>query len=74
MEVYVLSYLRPMPDGRWTGMFVGAYTSARKVEEAQERLRGRPGFRDFPEGFRVHCYRADQDYDDPMFFTAWNPA
>jgi hypothetical protein len=72
MIVYSLSYMRPLPDsGHWAGMFVGVYSSIRQVEAAKERLRRRPGFCDYPEGFRVECSRVDEDYDDPMFFTAW---
>jgi hypothetical protein len=74
MHVFVLSYARPMSDGPWAGMFIGVYSSLEKVEAAKERMRVRPGFRDFPDGFRIDCLRIDEDYDDPMFFTAWDPA
>ena len=43
-----------------------------KMEAAKVRLRQRPGFRDYPDGFFVHCYRTDEDYDDPTFFVPWN--
>jgi hypothetical protein len=80
MNVFVLSYARPMADEprsadkQWCGMFIGVYTSLEKVEAAISRLRLRPGYSDFPEGFRIDCLRADADYDDPMFFTLWDPA
>lgn len=70
--VYVLSYMRPTNDNCWAGMFVGVYSSLESVEHAKARMRQRPGFRDFPDGFRVDCYRVDADYDDPMFFTNWD--
>ncbi|HEV3263149.1 MAG TPA: Hsp70 family protein [Gemmataceae bacterium] len=54
-------------------MFIGVYSSRKKLEEAKERLRRRPGFRDYPDGFRVRCDRMDEEYDDPMFFTPWAP-
>jgi hypothetical protein len=73
MNVFVLSYLRPLPDGPWAGMFIGVYSSLEKVEAAQQQMQLRPGYRDFPGGFRIDCYRIDEDYDDPMFFTAWGP-
>ena len=78
MHVYTLSYMRPLPEGHglagtWVGMFVGVYSSIRQVEASQERLRRRPGFCDYPDGFRVECRRVDEDYDDPMFFTSWEP-
>jgi hypothetical protein len=74
MHGFVLSYMRPMVDGTWAGMFVGVYSSLEKVEAAMARMRLRPGFRDFADGFRVDCYRMDKDYDDPMFFTLWDPS
>jgi hypothetical protein len=55
-------------------MFIGVYSSLEKVEVAKARIRLRPGYRDFPEGFRVDCYKADEDYDDPMFLTLLDPA
>jgi hypothetical protein len=73
MDLYVLSYARPVLDGRWTGMCVGHYSSLARLEEAKDRLRRRPGFRDYPEGFYVNSYRMDEEYDDPMFFTRWDP-
>jgi hypothetical protein len=71
MDVYVLWYARPLPNGFWTGMNIGYYSSLKRLEEARERLRQRPGFRDFPNGFSLNCYRLDEEYDNPMFFTAW---
>jgi hypothetical protein len=71
-HVYILSYMRRLPDGPWTGAIVGVYTSAAKMEAAKARLRHRPGFQDYPDGFYVHCYRTDEDYDDPSFFVPWN--
>jgi hypothetical protein len=73
-NVFVLSYARPTSGNRWAGMFIGVYSSLEKAEAAKEGMRLRPGYRDFPDGFRVDCYRIDEDYDDPMFFTLWDPA
>ena len=72
MDVYVLSYARAMSDKRWTGMTVGYYSSLEALEQAKERLRTRPGFRDYPQGFYVNIHKMDEEYDDPMFFTNWN--
>jgi hypothetical protein len=73
MDVYVLWYARQTTTGVWTGTNIGYYPSLAKLEEARERLRQRPGFRDYPDGFYVNCYRMDVEYDDPMFFTCWGP-
>jgi len=54
-------------------MVVGHYSSLAKLEEAKARLVDRPGFRDYPQGFYVNCYRMDEEYDDPTFFLPWDP-
>jgi hypothetical protein len=72
MIAHILSYARPNPDGRFSGMVVGIYSSVEKLEEAKERLRQRSGFRHYPNGFYSNSYRVDEDYDDPMFFTQWD--
>jgi hypothetical protein len=72
MPIHILSYARKLPDGRWTGMIVGYYSSLEKLEKAKSRLLHRPGFRDYPEGFYVSCSMLDEECDDPMFFTKWN--
>jgi hypothetical protein len=63
-HVFVLSYLRPLPDGT----SIGVYSSLERAEQAIARLRQRPGFRDYPDGFQVDGRILDVDYDDPMFF------
>ncbi len=74
MHAFVLSYMRPTAEGHFAGMFIGVYSSLKEVESAMARMRQRPGYRDHPDGFRVDCYRLNEDYDDPMFFTLWGPA
>ncbi len=73
MDIHILSYARPLVTGHWTGTTIGYYTSLERLEEARERLRSRPGFRDYSEGFYVNSYRTDEDYDDPTFFRFWDP-
>jgi hypothetical protein len=48
------------------------YSTLKKAEAARERLVDTDEFRDFPRGFRIDCHRLDEEYDDPMFFTAWH--
>jgi hypothetical protein len=67
-NVYILGYMRPYKE-TWAGMFVGVYSSLEEAERAIERLRPRQAFRDYPDGFRISCYRIDEDYDDPTFGT-----
>jgi hypothetical protein len=72
-EVFVLFYLRPKSDGSWVGIFIGVYSSVRTVEAAIDRLRPKPDYRDYPDGFKVDCYRLDEEYDDQMSFNLWKP-
>src|SRR5947209_2890723 len=67
-HVYLLTYVCPKRDGRWTGLLVGVYSSLEEVERAITRLRRRPGFQDYPNGFRIDGRILDEDYDDPLFF------
>jgi hypothetical protein len=71
-HIYVLTYLRPLPHGPLAGFPIGYYTSVAKAEAAQARLRKQPGFRDHEGGFEVRCYRTDEEYDDPSFFSLWD--
>jgi hypothetical protein len=66
--VYCLNYFRPLPDGTWAATAIGVYSSLARAEQAAARLRERPGFRDYPDGFDLSAMRVDVDYDDPMFF------
>jgi hypothetical protein len=72
-HVYVLSYLQQYSDGRWTGTFVGVYSSLEQAEEAKKRLLSRPSYRDYPHSFRVDGVMLDVDYDDSHFFTTSQP-
>jgi hypothetical protein len=67
-HVFLLSYLCPLPDGDWSGISIGVYSSLERAEQAIARLRQRPGFRDYPDGFRIDGRLLDEDYDDPTFF------
>jgi hypothetical protein len=67
--VYVLSHIRPYKD-TWTGTFIGVYSSLENVEKAIDRLRQRMAFRDYPQGFKYHCYRLNEDYDEPTLATS----
>src|SRR5438132_1479533 len=68
MDVFSLSYLLPLADGHWRGMSVGHYSSEWKAKRAIERLKHQPGFRDFPEGFRIHRITLDEDNPEEGFF------
>src|SRR4051812_21599721 len=48
-SVYLLQHLHIHPDGDEDYRLVGVYSSRSGATAALERLRGMPGFRDFPE-------------------------
>jgi hypothetical protein len=71
-EVFTLWHVRPLPDGSWRCTLTRMYSSLKKAEAVREHLCDSEEFRDFPSGFRIDCHRLDEEYDDPMFFTAWH--
>src|SRR5262249_18530371 len=63
-----------LPDGTPVGWQIGSYSSLKKAEDAKARLETSPGYRDFPSGLSVSCYRVDEEYDNPTLFSLWeNP-
>jgi signal transduction histidine kinase len=72
MDIFYLHYRRPLPDGVPAGWLIGCYSSLRKAEEAQARMKIRPGYREHPDGFSVTCHRLDTEYDDPSAFSIWD--
>ena len=49
--------------------FIGVYSTRRSAESAVERLRGQPGFRDYPECFTIEEYSLDEDQWTEGFVT-----
>jgi hypothetical protein len=68
MDVFILSYLRQLPNGTWTGMQVGIYSTEWNAKRAIERLKHQPGFRDYPQGFRIDRAVLDEDNPQEGFF------
>ena len=53
MEIFVLWHSYIDEDRRDHEMMLGIYSTRAKAEQALELLRGKPGFRDYPEGFEI---------------------
>jgi hypothetical protein len=66
--VYVLSYLRLLPDGHWTGEFIGIYSSLEEAEGAKKRVLSRPSYSAGTYSFRVDDLMLNVDYDGSHFF------
>ncbi|HEY8505603.1 MAG TPA: hypothetical protein VIL46_13545 [Gemmataceae bacterium] len=60
MEVYPLWHVHEFEDGREDEKLLGIYSSRELAEEALERARSLPGFRDAPDGFEIGCYTVDR--------------
>ncbi len=52
--VYDLWFEREYPDREDTELHIGIYASESDARDAIASLIGQPGFRDFPEGFKIH--------------------
>jgi hypothetical protein len=49
-------------DGEDTELLIGAYQTEQDAAAAIERLRNKPGFRDFPQGFKAEPYELNKDH------------
>jgi homoserine kinase type II len=52
--VYDLWFTREYEDREDTELHIGIYATRADAEAAIEALKGKPGFRDFSEGFEAH--------------------
>jgi len=41
---------------------IGVYRTEQAAKDAIKRVKGQPGFRDFPEGFVISEYKLDRDH------------
>jgi len=62
MDVFVVQHLRESSDGTEDVKFIGVYSSAPAAQTAVERLRSKPGFCEYPDGFSIDRYPVDQDH------------
>jgi hypothetical protein len=62
MTMVVLWHVHEMPNGDEDAKLIGIYSTEQKAEQAIERLRVQPGFRDFPDSFEVSDYELDKDH------------
>jgi len=59
--VWLLWFEQQRDDGEDTELLVGVYRNEENAHAAIERLKGQPGFRDFPEGFKAYEHHLDKD-------------
>jgi hypothetical protein len=59
--VYVLWHSYEDPPGREEDKLIGIYSSRQLAEDALARVRDKPGFRDYPDGFLIDEMTLDRD-------------
>ena len=69
--VYLLWHTHEL-DERDDAKFIGVYRTEDDARAAITRLRVQPGFRRFPDGFKVEKYALNEDHWTEGFLTAVN--
>lgn len=73
-EVYDLWYIREYEDREDTNLHIGIYETAEDCDAVIGKLRGQPGFCDYPEGFFFEARTLGHTEWQEGFFTAYSPA
>lgn len=68
--VYVLHHVRSDDEYGEDAKLIGVYRSADAAASAVNRLKGQPGFIDYPNGFHISAYRLDRDHWEDGFVNA----
>jgi hypothetical protein len=61
MKIYLLWFVPDGDKGEDDGLLIGVYESEAAAKEAVGRLRTKPGFVNYPQGFQVHSRELGQD-------------
>lgn len=59
--VYLLWFVPEGEEVEDTGLLIGVYGSEASASTAIERLKHKPGFADYPQGFQIHSRELGQD-------------
>jgi hypothetical protein len=57
----LLWFVKKNEDGEDAELLIGVYSGETEAMAAIERLKGRAGFAEFPQGFEIHPYEIDHD-------------
>jgi hypothetical protein len=60
-RVYLLWFVPEHQEDGDTELLIGVYDSEAAAKAAIGRVKGQPGFVDFPEGFQIHARVIGQD-------------
>ena len=61
-SVFVLWYVRAPDSADEDELLIGVYRTEEAAKDAIERLKGKPGFADAPDGFQIHPYELNRDH------------
>lgn len=61
-SVWLLWFEREQKEADDIELLIGVYRTEQAAEAAIGRLKDQPGFRDFPQGFRLAEYTLDEDH------------
>jgi hypothetical protein len=61
MKVYLFWFIPQEHREDDDGLLIGVYESDAAAKAAIERLRGKPGFVEYPEGFEIHSRELNLD-------------
>jgi hypothetical protein len=61
-DVYIVQHCRDLDDGSEDVKFIGVYSSTEDAEDAVDRLRQKPGFFAYPDGFSIDRYEIGRDH------------
>jgi homoserine kinase type II len=68
--VYLLWFEKEMPEGdEDIELLIGVYSSEAEASAAIERVKNKPGFVDFQEGFHIYRSQLNQDSWTEGFIT-----
>jgi hypothetical protein len=73
--IYQLAHYRPIPETEYEEyeIVIGVYSTYENAEAAIQRLKDKPGYCRFPNGFRIGTWMLDDDSGDEGFAT-WQEA
>jgi RimJ/RimL family protein N-acetyltransferase len=69
MDVYLLWHSHPTGANERNEKLIGVYSSEDEARSAQNRVAGKPGFADCPDGFEVVKYSLGEDHWTEGYFT-----
>jgi hypothetical protein len=60
--VHLLWFVREGLDVEDAEILIGVYSSEEQAKSAIHRLRDKPGFAEYPQGFQIAAYELDADH------------